>query len=148
MHECEYPDSHLWVTVTKQRGAIAPYHPSKSTRTERDLVAILARVFADTIRRGIIRDYGNIYRHPVPIYAPVCWAGAGEVYAFLPLWRFWDQEEGIYELMIPKASRNVGRKGHRYVRIFKTPEEAAAFFGSENASPLRMHLMSGAHERG
>ena len=58
---------------------------------------------------------------------------------------FGDQEEERYEATTPKASHIVGRTGHMYVRIFKTPEEAAAFFGHENASPLRMHLMNGAH---
>ena len=43
---------------------------------------------------------------------------------------------------MPKGSYIVGSKGHMYVRVFKTPEEAVVFFGNENASPLRMHLMS------
>ena len=47
--------------------------------------------------------------------------------------------------MLPKASHIVGSKGHMYVRIFPTLEEEAAFFGHENASPLRMRLMTGSY---
>ena len=108
-------------------------------------MAILALVFADALRREVVREYANVHRHPVPICAPVYWADAGEVYACLPFWRFWDQEEESYELMLPKASHIVGSKGQMHVRIFPTPEEAAAFFGHENASPLRMHLRTGSY---
>ena len=49
IHACEYPDSHLWVKVSKQRGPAKPDRPCRSTRKEKDLVAILALVFADTL---------------------------------------------------------------------------------------------------
>ena len=49
IHECEYPDSHLSVKVSKQRGATTPDHPSNSTRKEKGLAAILALVFAATL---------------------------------------------------------------------------------------------------
>ena len=102
-------------------------------------------MFADTLRRDVFRDYSNIHRHPIPVYSPVYWADAGEVYVFLPVWRLWDHEEERYEVVMPKASHIFGRKGHIYVRMFPTLEEAAAFLGQENASPLRMHLVSGSY---
>ena len=103
---------------------------------------MLALVFADALRREVIRDYGDVYKHPAPIYAPVCGADTGGVYALLPSWRFWDQEDERHAAMMHKGSHIVGSKGHMSVRIFKTPEEAVVFFGNENASPLRMHLTS------
>ena len=84
IRECEYPDSHLWVNVYKQRGAIAPNHPPKSPRVEKNLVAILALVFADTLRREAVRDYGYAHKHRAPIVAPVDGAESGDVYLFIP----------------------------------------------------------------
>ena len=49
---------------------------------------MLALVFAGALRREVIRDYGKVHTRPVPIYAPVYWADAGEDYAVLTLWRF------------------------------------------------------------
>ena len=94
--------------ICRRRGAIAPDHSANSTRLEKDRAATLALVFADTLRREVIRDYGHVYEHPVPIYALVYWADTGEVYALLPSWRFWDQEDERYEAMMPKGSRIVG----------------------------------------
>ena len=61
---------------------------------------------------------------------------------FLLYGDFWEQEVERYEPTMPTGSHLVGSKGHMYVRVFKTPEEAVVFSGNENASPLRMHLMS------
>ena len=130
IHECEDPGSHLWGKVSRQRGATAPGRPSKSTREDLDRVAILALVFADTLRREASRDYGHVHKHLVPMYALVYWADTGEVYASLPLWRFGDQEEERYEVTMPKASHIVGRKGHVYVRIFQTLRRRRRFSGT------------------
>ena len=59
--------------------------------------------------------------------------------------RYWDQGQGRYEEALPKASHVVGKLGHSVARTFQKQEEATAFFGQENASPLRMHLVSGSY---
>ena len=99
-------------------------------------MAILALVYADTLRREVVRDYACAQLNPVFAYSPVYWSDTGEVYVFLPLWRFWGQEEERYELVLPKFSHIVGKQRPSIARGFPTPEEAVAFFGQENASPL------------
>ena len=72
IHECEYPDSHLWVKWAQERRAIPPNHPAKrAARLEKDLGVVLALVYADTLRREGIRGYENVHKHPIPIYAPL-----------------------------------------------------------------------------
>ena len=102
------PHSHVWVNVYKQRGAIAPNHPSKSPRVEKNLVATLALVFADTLRREAVRDYGYAHKHRAPIVAPVDGAESGDVYLFIPLWPCWEQETGRCGTLMPKGSHLVG----------------------------------------
>ena len=102
------PHSHLWVNIYKQRGAIAPNHPSKSPRVEKNLVATLALVFADTLRREAVRDYGYAHKHLAPIVAPVDGAESGDVYLFIPLWPFWEQETGRCGTLMPTGSHLVG----------------------------------------
>ena len=111
IHSCEHPSPRLWVKVSKQRGLAIPDHPCRSTRKEKGLAAILALIFADTLRREVVRDYTSAHRHPMPMCAPVYWADTGEVYASLPLWQFGDKEEERYELLLPKASRIVWQYG-------------------------------------
>ena len=86
------------------------------------------------MRRVVIRDYENIHRHPIPIYALVFWADTGVVDAFLPLWRYWDEEDERYATLMPKGTHITGKEAHTYVRVFNTPEDAVKFFGNENAS--------------
>ena len=116
IHERDYPDSQLWVTICRRRSDSSPDHPAKrATRLEKDLGVTLAPVYADTLRLDVIRDYENIHKHPTPIYALVFWADTGVVYAFLPLWRYWDKDEEIYATWMPKGHPSYGGRG-AYVR--------------------------------
>jgi hypothetical protein len=58
------------------------------------------------------------------------------------LWRYWDKDEERYATSMPRSMHISGKEAHGYVRVFSTPEEAVRFFGNENASLVRMHLMA------
>ena len=95
---------------------------------------------------GSIRGCASTHKHPIPIYAPVFWAATGVVYAFPPLWRFGDKDEERYAIVMPNGSHIAGKEAHEYVRVSDNPDEAVKFLGNENASPVRMHLMSSPHQ--
>ena len=132
MHERGCPSPHLWVTVSKQRGLATPDHPCRPTRQQQGFLAIsaLALVFANNFRREGVRGYTCVRRHPVPIYAPVCWAGAGEVYAFLPHLAIWGPGNRQVRAMATEGFVHCWQQGPH------------ARLGHEDASPLRMRLLS------
>ena len=60
-------------------------HPCHAFRVEQDLPTLFALVFADTIRKGVIRDYTHVHRRSMPNYSTVDGSDSGEVYVGRPM---------------------------------------------------------------
>ena len=88
------------------------------------------------------RDYENRYRHLAPIYSPVCWSTAGEVFILRPTRKRGGTEEPTYAWSTPRYSHLGTDQGLDTVRRFKSTSDIN-FVVQEDASPPQMYEMMG-----